>query len=123
MPFLVKVAEGDDPRELAENLSDNDAKELAVAVSSETGEEVTLVPYVYDAKAQGYVLDLAGTITVQATAAAEDAVEAGDEKQLDEMSGAELDAKAAELEIADWKKKAKVADKRELVQAALDAQS
>jgi hypothetical protein len=62
MPFLVKVAEGDDPRELAENLSDNDAKELAIRVHAATGEIVTLIPYMH--KGGRYVLDEDGAILV-----------------------------------------------------------
>lgn len=55
MPFLVKVADGDNPRALAENLSDDDARDLARRVHAATGDIVTLVPYLFS-KGQ-YVLD------------------------------------------------------------------
>lgn len=52
MPTMVQ---GEDGREIAEKLGDQDARDLAAAVHNNTGETLTLTPY--KQRGDGYVLD------------------------------------------------------------------
>lgn len=112
MPAQVKVAASDaldgQERILADKLGNDDAKDLARNVHANTGEIVTLTPYLYDDEQADYVLDHDG-----ATTHGSKTVEATDwtEESLGELSGAELNDLAEAHEVADWKKSAKNADK------------
>lgn len=91
----------------------------------------------YDSAGQPLHLEVGETVDVDADTAARIAEDHGpffeidgkvgvaakpvDEKTIDEMTGAELDAFAAELEVADWNPKAKVAAKKETLTAAVAA--
>lgn len=117
MQVLVKAEDALDgvERELAENLENATAKELALRVAATTKEAVTLTPYVL--KDGSYVLDHAGAeivklgedVEAEAETVAEDA---------SKLTGPELDKLAEKLGIADWKKSAKVAEKRAAITAA-----
>lgn len=65
--------------------------------------------------------DPAGLAKAGAKSAAQSPDE--NEKQISNMTGAELDAKAAELGVEDWDDKAKVADKKTTLEAFVAAQS
>lgn len=112
MPTQVKVAASDaldgEERILADKLGNDDAKDLARNVHANTGEIVTLTPYLYDEKVGDYVLDAAATQTHGSKP-----VEKTDwtEESLGALSGGELNALAATHEVADWKKSAKKDDK------------
>lgn len=75
MPFQVRVAEGDHPRLIAENLNDEDAHDLARRVSQATGETVQLIPWLYDAKTAKYVLATKPAKEIGAAPAEPEAVE------------------------------------------------
>lgn len=112
--------------------------ELAVVGQNEDGPVYEPDVYRgYDSAGQPLHLEVGETVDVDADTAARLAEDHGPffnvdgkvgvaakhagEKTIDEMTGAELDAFAAELEVADWNAKAKVGDKKETLKAAVAA--
>jgi hypothetical protein len=110
MPFQVRVTQGDDPRELAEKLSDSDAHETAKRVSAATGETVELVPYVYDQETKTWSLAAKPSTTITVSANAEP-VPDDDAPDFAAMTGPELNEYAEKNSIEGYKKSAKVPER------------
>lgn len=114
MPTMVK---GEDGREIAEKLGDLDAVNTARKVHSNTGEVLTLIPYVHEKGA--WVLDEENAYTFGAHATEEVPIDESGSVDLSTLTGAQLDVLAAEKGVEGYKKSAKVADRRAYLEAAL----